>query len=249
MSNNIKKESFFKRYKNDSRCRAKVQLLGGCLFILFLIIWINISYVGSYDGLNFINITNTVDEYNSGIINDLRKNNYSCKIEVIKTSANVDDVVVYDGMIYNNTKLVTKIYGDLTEKYYISGNNYYLFNNGAYVLTNSSKYYDFIASTFMNLNSVIDYINVGKLASTDNSIDGKVIKVYNVLLKDISLVSGEGYITINVVEDNINNSIEFNVDYTNLYNIYDINKLDSLILKYNINNIGKIEEFKDIIIK
>ena len=247
MNEEVKKDSFFKKYKNDSRYKAKVELLGGCLFILFLIVWINISSIVSYDGYNLIdnNInTNIIGEDKNNLINELRNNNYAYKIEISKTKDNIIDTVIYDGKIYNNTNLVNKTHNEFIEEYYINNNNYYLKNNNIYTLTNSSKYYDFISNTFMDLNSIINYINIGKLVNIEHMNDGKVIKTYN-----IPLMNSEEYINIIVIEDNINISIEFNVDYTNLYNTYDINKLDNLTLKYNINNIGKIEEFKDIIIK
>lgn len=252
MKKEVKKESFFYKYKNDSKYKAKIELFGGCLFILFLIVWINISSIFSNDNYNYIEsntVTNTIEEDKNNIINKLKNNNYEYKIEVSKVKDNIESKVTYEGKKYNNLTLVTKTYEDKIEEYYIANNNYYLKNNEVYNLTNSSKYYSFISETFMDLKSIINYINVGDLINTDYTNDGKVIKTYNVKISNISMNGSEDVITIVLTEDNVNISIDFNVDYTNLYNIYDINKVDKLNLKYNINNIEMVEEFKDIIIK
>ena len=77
MNEEVKKESFFSKYKNDSRYKAKVQLLGGTLFILFLVVWINISSIGNTGYLNEVaNLINDTPNENINLINEIKNNNY-----------------------------------------------------------------------------------------------------------------------------------------------------------------------------
>lgn len=251
MNKEVNEDSFFDKYKNDSRYKAKVQLIGWGILIIGLILWVNIASVFSDNSYDYLNeVTNTIkEEKGSSLISELKKNNYAYKIEIIKNKDNSEDKITYEGKVYNNSRNINKIYNDITEKYYIENNNYYLKNNDIYSLVASSNYYNFISETFMDLNTIINYVNVGTLDSTTNFNDGRVVKNYIIKLKDIVLNNSEDSITISVTEDNINSTIEFDVDYTNLYNFYDINKLNSLRVKYYINDFNKIEKFNDINIK
>lgn len=251
MNKEVKEESFFDKYKNDSRYKAKAQLTLWGILIIGLILWINIASVFSDNSYDYLNeVTNTIEEEKeSSLISNLKLNNYSYKIEITKTKDNNEDKIIYDGKVYNNSRKINKIYNDITEEYYIENNNYYQKSNDTYSLVTSNNYYNFISETFMDLNTIINYINVGTLDSTTNFNDGRVAKNYIVKLKDIVLNNSEEYITINVTEDNINSTIDFDVDYTNLYNFYDTNKLNNLKVKYYISDFNKIEKFTDINIK
>lgn len=251
MNKEVKKESFFDKYKNDTRYKAKVQLIGWGVFIIALILWVNISSLFSSSSYNYLNeVTNTVKKKEEiGMISKLKVNNYVYKVEISKNKENIEEKIIYDGKVFNFTKKITKTYNDIVEEYYVDGNNYYLKNNDVYSLVNSDNYYSFISETFMDLTTIINYINVGKIDSTTNYEDGRIAKNYIIKLKDIVLNNSEEFITINVIEDNVNNVLEFDVDYTNLYNFYDVNKLNSLKVKYSIKDFNKIEKFNDIIIK
>lgn len=245
-------DNFLYKYKNNSKYKAKVQLIGWGIFIGILVLWINISSVFSDDSYQYLNeVTNTIieEKEESSLINKLKVNNYLYKIEIIKNKENIEDKIYYDGQVFNNVKKIIKTYNDVIEEYYIENNNYYLKDNNTYSLVTSNNYYSFISETFMDLNTIINYINIGEIDSTTNFNDGKVVKNYVIILKNIILNNSEEYITISVLEDNINNILEFDVDYTNLYNFYDINKLNSLKVKYSISNFNEVEKFNDIIIK
>ena len=251
MNKEVKEESFFDKYKNDSRYKAKAQLTLWGILIVGLILWINIASIFSDNSYDYLNeVTNTIkEEKESSLISNLKLNNYAYKIEITKTKDNDEDKIIYDGKVYNNSRKINKIYNDITEEYYIENNNYYQKSIDTYSLVTSNNYYNFISETFMDLNTIINYINVGTLDSTTNFNDGRVAKNYIVKLKDIVLNNSEEYITINVIEDNINSTIDFDVDYTSLYNFYDTNKLNNLKVKYYISDFNKIEKFTDINIK
>ena len=52
----VNKDSFFYKYKNDSKYNAKAQLIFYVVFIIFVVIYLNFSRVGkNYD---YNNITN-----------------------------------------------------------------------------------------------------------------------------------------------------------------------------------------------
>ena len=251
--NGTKEESFLEKYNNDSRYKAKIQLIGWAIFVGILIVFVNLNSAfsnNSYIGLN--NLDNVINEENkekSSLISKLKINNYIFKIEVSKNQNNNEEKNVYDSKVFNSSRKITKTYNNVIEEYYIENNNYYLKNNETYSLVNSSNYFSFISETFMDLSTIINHINVGTLESTTNYNDGRVVKNYIIKLKDIVLNGSEDYITISVIEDNINNNLEFDVDYTNLYNVYDVNKLNSLKVKYSIIDFDKVEKFNDVIIK
>ena len=201
MKEEVKKESFFSKYKNDSRYKAKVQLLGGTLFILFLVVWINISSMGSSEYLN--EIVNEVKENDKiTLINEIKKNNYSFEIEVSKTKENIIDKILYIGNINGINKLVNKKYNEIIEEYFISNDNYYKKIKENYSLVNSSDYYSFINETFIDLNSIINYVNNSKLESTTNYEDGRILKNYTIKLSEIVMNNSEEKITISVEENN-----------------------------------------------
>lgn len=248
MNEEVKKESFFSKYRNDSRYKAKVQLLGGFIFILFLVVWINISSMGFSGYMN--EIVNEVKEDNNDnvtLINKIKNNNYSFEIEISKTKENVIDKIVYNGNVNGINKIVNKKHNDILEEYYITNNNYYKKNNEVYNLVNSSDYYSFITESFMDLNTIINYINNAKLDSTTNYEDGKVVKNYSLKLKDIVLNNSDENITISLEE--FDDTIIFIIDYTKLYNIYVTDKLDNLTINYKINNFDKAEKIEEPIIK
>ena len=60
MDNNSKesKQSFFQKFKNDKKYRAKVQLIGYTVFIVFLIVFINVSNVGNNYSYNSVDNNN-----------------------------------------------------------------------------------------------------------------------------------------------------------------------------------------------
>lgn len=243
------KESFFSKYQSDPKYKAKIQLIVGGLFILVLVIWINVSNaIYSNDNSNLIDLINNEVENNNVVstndnsfVNKLKVNNYSYKLEINMDKEKKHDSIIYDGKIFNTSSYVSKTYNNVIEEYYIDKNNYYLKENNKFVLVNSNRYYSFVSNTFMELNTIINYINAGNLVSREEK-DNLVISNYSIKLSEITLNNGDEYIEIKVTEDNNQDSIELNVNYTNLYKIYD-NKIERLIVNYNIKDFNKIESF------
>lgn len=244
----IDNESFFEKYKSDSKYKAKVQLLGGIIFIGILVILMNFSSTASGDNSNLINLINNneiienKDNIKDSLINKLKVNNYSYLLEISMNKENILDKITYDGKIFSTSSYVIKTYKDKVEEYYIDKDNYYLKENDKYILVNSNNYYSFVTSSFMDINNIINYINVAEKKETYETQNNKIVTSYNIKISEITLNNSDEYISIDVIEEQNSESIELNVNYTNLYKIYD-NKVNDLSVKYIIKDFNKIEKF------
>ena len=155
---------------------------------------------------------------------------------------NILDKITYDGKIFSTSSYVIKTYKDKVEEYYIDKDNYYLKENDKYILVNSNNYYSFVTSSFMDINNIINYINVAEKKETYETQDNKIVTSYNIKISEITLNNSDEYISIDVIEEQNSESVELNVNYTNLYKIYD-NKVNDLSVKYIIKDFNKIEKF------
>lgn len=237
-----KEDTFFYKYRHDSKYKAKVQLLGGFIFIIIVAIYArtldsNISY-NDYNNIE----TNEVKNEKI-LLNELQNNNYAYSIDIIKNINDNEEKIIYLGKRKNNKEIITKkINEEEIEEYYVENNNYYIYEGNNYKIASNNKVYDFLSYSFLEINTIINYINSGDKIKETNYNDGKVEKEYQILLKNILLNGNEDYIKITVIEDLNNNSIIFDIDYTTYYNLYDVEKVNRLRVRYNFYDINKIEK-------
>ena len=58
---NVKKESFWYKYKNDKKYNAKIQLVVYALFIIIVVVYVNTSHVGN--NYNYDNYAITMKKF------------------------------------------------------------------------------------------------------------------------------------------------------------------------------------------
>ncbi len=252
MDNNSKesKQSFFQKFKNDKKYRAKVQLIGYTVFIVFLIVFINVSNVGNNYSYNSVdsnlrdNVNDVLDD-DSNLFEDI-DDNYSYNVDVVlktKDSNNndVESKVNYNGDSYRDNLVINKVYDNVNSTYYKVGDEYYYKELDEFKLAVLDDIYNLIDAKYIEFSSVNKYIDKAGLDHFTDYSSGKKEYVYDLLVRDVILsYKGEDTVPINVVIDN--NIVSISIDYTNLLKNID-NNIVSCVVNYKYENIGKVEEF------
>lgn len=215
-------EEFLEKWKKDKRYQVKVKLL---LYTSFVVI-VSIFALSNRN----VNPTNTINDYynnidnneqtennaNKELMNIPEKYNYTIKVNVN------EDEYIYKGTKTSVEETITKENNDITNNYLYKNGNYYIEENGEYILTTEENVYDKVSKNYIDLSIINQYLS--KSYKKENR--------YLVYLKDIILGNNsENYITIEINE----NKIE--IDYTSL-----IENFDQNVTKYLVNiDIEEIE--------
>ena len=158
---------------------------------------------------------------------DLINNNYNYNINIDITTNNNKNVT-YGGIRYDDKMIISKKIDDNIKSYYMENNDYYVYTDEGYILSNIDEVYDVINYNYLSIENIKEFIKKGIKDG-----DTYLIKVSNINLDSVS----KEYITIEV--NSITNGVELNIDYSNL------NKNDNIIsckIKYTFTDINKITE-------
>ena len=128
--------------------------------------------------------------------------------------------------------IISKEIEDNITNYYMENNDYYVYSDEGYILSNIDEVYNIINYNYLNISNIKEYINKG--VKDGNTY---LIKVSNINLDSTS----KEYVTIEI--NNNEDNIELIMDYTNLLKDNDIT---SCKIKYVFTDINKITE-EDII--
>lgn len=209
----------------DPKEKAKIQLILFLIFIVFAVIFTRLTT--NYSDDNYVNqIGNVINNTNTDL--DLINNNYNYSIDIDIKTIDGNKSVTYGGIRYDDKMIISKKTNDNIENYYMENNEYYIYTDEGYILSNIDDVYDDVNYNYLNIENIKEYIKKG--IKDDNTY---LIKVSNINLDSTS----KEYITIEV--NSTDNSIELNVDYSNLLKNDDI---ISCKIKYTFTDINKITE-------
>ena len=209
----------------DPKEKAKIQLILFLIFIVFAVIFTRLTtnYSDNNDYDNQIgNIINNNDNL------DLINNNYNYNINIDITTSNNNKNVTYVGIRYDDKMIISKKIDDNIKNYYMENNDYYVYTDEGYILSNIDEVYDVINYNYLSIENIKEFIKKGIKDG-----DTYLIKVSNINLDSVS----KEYITIEV--NSITNGVELNIDYSNLLKNDDI---ISCKIKYTFTDINKITE-------
>ena len=209
----------------DPKEKAKIQLILFLIFIVFAVLFARLTT--NYDDNNYINEAgNIIDNTTTEI--DLINDNYNYNIVIDMETSIGNKTISYGGIKYNNKMIISKKIDDNITNYYMENNNYYIYRDEGYVLSNIDEVYNIINYNYLNVSNIKEYINKG---IKDENI--YLIKVNNINADSTS----KEYITIEINSNE--NDIELIIDYTNLLKEKDIM---SCKVKYIFTDINKITE-------
>ena len=271
-SNEVKKDSFFDKMKNDKKYSAKVQLIGYGIFIVILVLGLNISSMGSgksngslenvigngslNEGLEDEN-TSMDDESLLKMLDD--NYSYDVLVSVIKRSMNaltneevdVESKIKYSGKSYGKTKEISRSIDNDTNLYYRVDDNYYSMLDNITSLVKENQVYDIIDRRYIEIDSIMELIEKASLDHVTEFSNGRRELVYHLPLKDAfvshhSNISIDKVIEISAIEEN--QVLTISIDYSSIYDYLD-ESIVSCKVEAVIKDIGKIEEFEVIVSK
>lgn len=257
----VKKESFFTKMKNDKKYSAKVQLMGYGIFLILLVVILNVGNAGSVprnevvgdagsDGL--VEENTSID--NTKLLESLADNySYDTVIDIVRESVNVEtgevvnivDSVHYMGKSYNNTMEINKSVTENTNIYYKVDDSYYSRIDNITTLTIDTEVYNIIEGKYIEINEIIKLINKASLDHVTEYSSGKKESVYHLLVKDVvGEFSGVDVVEIKVIEEN--GVLTINIDYSLLFKVIYESVLECK-LEVKVTDIGKIEAFEVVV--
>lgn len=256
--NNVKEgtTSFFEKMKTDKQYNAKVQLIGFGIFIAILVIYVNISSLGSSGTTNSVlgdlnsnyqsDDKNTVED-SINLLEKLENNyRYDITVDIQKNGGNGQEIVDvnkirYVGKSFKNQIEITREDVVGSTLYYKVDNRYYSKNNEVMDLVEEDDVYSVIDSEYIELDGILEFIDKASLDHVTDYSSGKKEYVYHLKVKDI-IVSYklEDVIEIEIEEEN--GILKLEIDYTNLFRVVDETIIDCE-LEAIITDIGKVEEF------
>lgn len=257
-SNDEKELSFVEKVKTDKKYSAKVQLIGYGVLIVALILYLNISSLGS----NTNNMSNTIISGNgnnrleenayedkSGLLEQLSNNNYKydVKVDVLRKVNNADreeneDIEIrYYGSIYKNSVLINKEDSSGSSSYYKVDNNYYTKLDNDMKLMDEDDIYNIIDGEYIEIFSILKLLNRASLDHVTDYSSGKKEYVYHLKVRDVVVsYKLEDVIEIEIEEEN--NILKIDIDYSNLLKVIDEDIVECEVDAV-ISDIGKVEEF------
>lgn len=255
-------ESFFKRMKSDKKYSAKVQLILYGVFIVVLIIYLNLSSVGSDSGSlmgnnilgNIGNGEENTDQDNTNLLKNLDENySYNTVIYINKKSVNtengqeviLEDKLGYSGKVFKNKLEIRKTVGDVSKLYYKVDDNYYSMIDNITSYVKDMVLYDVIDGKYIELDSVLKLIDKASLDHVTEFSSGKKVFVYHLGVKDVIVGDkSDDKVEINIEEEN--DILKFSIDYSNLFKVIDAS-IDSCKLEVMVTDIGKVLDF-DVVV-
>ena len=240
---NVKKESFWYKYKNDKKYNAKIQLVVYALFIIIVVVYVNTSHVGNnYNYDNSIDSNGKISENSVGNVLDNINSNYNYLVEMnakIKKDNNHDEDVkyTYKGKSVDENMIIEI---NNSETFYKVSSEYYIKNEDNYKFIDVSTVYELISYKYIELDSVKKFI---KKAILDHVDEEDVIAnySYNLLVKDvIQSYNGEDVVPIKI--NVVNNVYTIEIDYSNLFKeMY--NDIVFCNIKYTYSDVNNVEKF------
>ena len=245
--NSTNKDSFWYKYKNDDKYKAKVQLILYVVFIVFVIVYINVGRIGSnYNYNNVVGDANNDIKYEekSNLL-DTINNNYNYLVSVLVNSKKDDNVeeikYEYSGKKYKDNTIIDKKNNGSNVTYYKIGDEYYAKENDEYKFIDSSVIYDLINKKYIELSDVKRLITKASLEHVTNESNGNNNYKYNLLVRDvIQTYKGNDLINIDVTIKN--DILHIDIDYSNLFKQID-DKISTCKVSYEYTDIDKVEEF------
>lgn len=187
---------FIEKWKNDSKFKAKVQLLIYAAVVIIMLLFAFLSG-GSSD------YNEKLSEIKSNIKTSIKiPAKYTYTIEINKNNTKYR----YEGTITENKETITKI-TDLDANSYIKVDNIY--HQGTSVMNSTvskEEIYNVIEYSYLNLETINKYLSVSKREDD----------IYKAYLRDIIIGhESEKYITFKIEGKKIN------IDYTSLLQLFD----------------------------
>ena len=258
-------QTFKEKYKNDSKYKAKVQLIGYGLFILFLIVYLNIASIGAKN----TKLSNTTTKNNDNIPTKENNNietktdkelgqwlkdigtNYEYDVVVSSKSKNdngeeTNTQTHYWGKTYQNKMIINKEANGSTTYFLKEDNNYYLNELDNYTLSKKEAVYSEIDEDIIEFDMLSLLLKNASLDHVTNYSSGKKEYEYHLKIRDIIKTYQEDTeLSFEIViEDNV---VTVEVDYAPMINIVEqVKKQEEYKVTYLYKNIGKIEEFPGI---
>ena len=258
-------QTFKEKYKNDPKYKAKVQLIGYGLFILFLIVYLNIASMGAKN----TKLSNTTTKNNDNIPTKENNNietktdkelgqwlkdigtNYEYDVVVSSKSKNANGEEAntqthYWGKTYQNKMIINKEANGSTTYFLKEDNNYYLNELDNYTLSKKEAVYSEIDEDIIEFDMLNLLLKNASLDHVTNYSSGKKEYEYHLKIRDIIKTYQEDTeISFEIViEDNV---VTVEVDYAPMINIVEqVKKQEEYKVTYLYKNIGKIEEFSGI---
>lgn len=258
-------QTFKERYKTDSKYKAKVQLIGYGIFILFLIVYLNIASAGSR-GTKLSNTTNknkdvktskeekTLENQTDKELGQwLKEIGTNYEYDVVASSKTKNDngeeqtfQTHYWGKTYQNKMIINKEENNTTTYFLKEDNNYYLNELENYTLSKKTEVYSEIDEDIIEFDNLNLLLKNSSLDHVTNYSNGKKEYEYHLKIRDIVKTYQEDTeISFKIViEDEV---ITIEVDYAPLINVAaPEQKKEEYKVTYTYKNIGKIEEFSGI---
>lgn len=216
-----KKKINLKEMWKEPKGRAKIELSLYGVFFVFVIIFVRVLSAGE----------SQITSSNDDIMSEVKKitDNYAYNIEIDKNNM----ITRYYGNELGHNKTIYKDYQDIIVNYYKKGDNYYIQENGNYLLTSQSEVYNIMSKKYLDINYIKEYLRIS--TKEDN--------IYKVKIKDLILDSQSEEIvpiTITVSED----QVTIFIDYTRLIQIED-SEVEKLTVKINYSRINKITTLEE----
>ena len=255
MKKNSNDTNFIKKFREDKKFKAKVELVIGFSFIFVLLIYANVTGVNSnYNYGNSLSSGDSNVEYESenetSLIYKINNNyEYETNVSLSKyTSLDNKDLVNYNysytGKVYDNNEIINKNNNNVTVNYAKVGDIYYLKENDNYVVSDKDTVYDLVDYKYLNIEDIRNYLKSAKLDHTTTYSNGNINYVYDLKVSDI-INTYKGDKSINIEINEIDDNMIISIDYTDL-----INEIDNLIseLKVNIkySNINNVLNFNPL---
>lgn len=258
-----KKESFFKRIKEDKKYSAKVQLISYGVFILILIVVLNAGNTGSSLSSNTAHngaLSNTTsNDENASLDGDKSieniTNNYVSNVTItlnrksMNTETNesviTEEKISYKTKSYNDKLEINKTKEDVSTLYYKVDNNYYSKIDNITSYVKDSIVYDVIDAEYVEFSNILKLIDKAGLDYITTFSSGKKESLYVMKVKDLLITSqSEDKVEIKVEEES--NNLKLNIDYSNLFKVMD-ESIDTCILDIVVTDIDKVEDFEVIV--
>ena len=248
-NNKNKEDTFWYKYKYDEKYKAKIQLIGYAVFIVFVIIYINIANIGrNYEYNNVVN--NEVDNQenykdDSNLLDEINNNyNFLVDVKVTKKSENglySEMNYSYSGKRYVDNTIINKTVSNNKSVFYKIDDEYYIKENNEYKFIDNSLIYDIINKKYIELFDVKKLIKKASLDHVTTESNGIDNYKYNLLVRDI-IQSYKGDDIINIDVNIENDILNINIIYDNLFK-----QISDDVIKCSINykytDINKIEKF------
>ena len=247
--------SFWERCKTDKKYKAKIELIGYGVLVLFLVIYLNIgsmnSGIGNVSSIMNDNMldknTNEKDSFLNGEVDLIKKldDNYQYDVLVnlkhVIDNTEIESELSYSGKRYDEEVIIDRVINEEKNTYYKIGTLYYSFVDDKYSVIDEEIVYNMLDKRYIELEGLLELLDVASLDHVTDYSSGKKEYVYHLKVRDIDKTYvGDENIEFSLVSDN--DILSIKVDYSDLFKVIKKDILECEV-EYTYQNIGKIEEF------